>query len=442
MTMRLLKTLILTLLTVAFITACSSDDSEGDYPESYFQFVNVQPNTGTVYGYLDDDYIDAASYGDASSMIATDDGSYTFELKYYNSNSELESLITDTVQLSNNDKSMIFLQGDYDSPTLLQYQYQREDLEDEFRITTVKLLDDDSSVSLHLAKSIQDITDAVLVSAVEYQSFNRSELFEEDEYTLYLIDDNSGEVIFYSNDTELDISTDYVAAIIENTGPSDSPYSIALISNSSTVVNIVDATPVGQIRVYNSLNEHPDTSLSLSDNVPNEFAQLSADTVTDFVQLDSQDYEIKLTDNLTDQVIVDEQLLSLNSNDVGTLLFYQNEDTKRALFVEETLQNSEVEFEISIVNLYPDLESVDVYFVYGNETIDTTKFSSEFIDFTEAQTITILDDEYKVYVVYKDDTDESQILARIEALQLNEAGNYMLVIEPDEQDEIKVNLVH
>ena len=265
MVSRTLKSLIKLFAAVGVavgLTACGGSDSSSDYSYAYIQFYNASPNGATVtMREVDGDDLGSAQFGDTTSLISADSGD--LELEFIRTDSDDQEILLEemTVNLSTGYKTLIVLSGDFSQPEFIEYKFERESLDDHFRLFVTSMMVDESQYDFYLAEDGDPFEAANYLGTVSYQELSEmtfwdpdddSDDFDSGEYTIYLTEPGSTDVVFESQTLDFTYDTEYVLAIRDISGAIQAGMSVDTILNSSYVTNVTDVDADAQYRIYNS----------------------------------------------------------------------------------------------------------------------------------------------------------------------------------------------
>jgi hypothetical protein len=273
------KLLLLTLLISIFqLTACSnsSDNKEEVFVDAYLQFYNGSENSAaTNTAEVDGITLGTATYGDASGLITSESGELDLEFFRIDADNQDITLQQVTVDLSDDEKVLMILSGDYESPSLTAHLYIREDLEDHFRLFVTSVISGTASIDLHMSAEGEPFSAANLLGTINFEQFDDlahwvpdtdSDNFDEGEYILYLTEAGSNDPFFESATVSFAFDTEYVLGLRTTSGAILENIVVDLIINSSAMVNYEDKDATAQYRVYNSLDDAGSVNLSLGSN--------------------------------------------------------------------------------------------------------------------------------------------------------------------------------
>ena len=233
------------LVALLGLTACGgSDSSSSDYSYAYIQFYNASPNGANVeMREVDGDSFGSAQFGDATSMYSMDEDEY--ELEFIRTDSDDQEVYIDeiTVNLKNGYKTIVVMSGDFSNPTFTTYSYERETLEDHFRLFALSVAVDDSSYDFYMSESgdpfeaanfLGTVTTGDMAELEYWDADDDSEYFDEGEYTVYLTEPGSDDVVFESQTLDFVYETEYLMTLRDVSGAIQEGLAVDTVLNSST----------------------------------------------------------------------------------------------------------------------------------------------------------------------------------------------------------------
>jgi hypothetical protein len=176
------------------------------------------------------------------------------------------------VDLSDSEKVLMILSGDYENPSFREHRYEREDLEGHYRLFATSAISGPGTYDLYMSAAGEPYSAANLLGTINYEQFDEltywdpdtdSDDFDEGEYTPYLTEPGSNEPFFETATTSAAFDTEYVLALRTTTGLIQGNVVVDIIINSSAVANYEDEDATAQYRVYNSLDDSESVSLTL-----------------------------------------------------------------------------------------------------------------------------------------------------------------------------------
>ncbi len=452
-----LAQLCLSIVGVSILSGCSSDsdDSSTDYTYAYLQFYNASPNGANVeMREVDGDSFGSSQFGDTTSMITMDSGEVELEFIRTDGDDQEVEVETLTITLKEGYKTIIVMSGDFDAPVFTEYSYERESLEDHFRLFSLAVTIDASSYDFYLsdagdpfesANHLGTVTTGDMVEFEYWDQDDDSSDFDEGEYTLYLTEPGSTEVVFESQTLNFVYATEYVLAIRDVSGAIQEGTIVDTILNSSTVTAITDVEADSQYRIYNSTELASSLQVTFGGNDDETDVTFSLDSgeLSDFTAIRYGDYRVTVEsteDGISD---LSNKLITLNQGESKAILLYEDEGELGAVtFVESGLPQA-YDKTVNFVNLVTDFDDVDFYLVRNDETIDTAEYEVQNVEFGETNIEVLPSDYYEIIAVYEDENDELVLLDRTSLFGFNEEQNYIVTVEPaDTPTGYEINILY
>ena len=100
---------------------------------------------------VDGNTLGTAKYGDASSLNNSKSGEVELEFYRIHADDLQVTLEEVTVRLSDGEKVIMILSGDYESPSLIKHRYIRESIEDPFRLFATSVISGTGSYDLYMS---------------------------------------------------------------------------------------------------------------------------------------------------------------------------------------------------------------------------------------------------------------------------------------------------
>lgn len=425
------------------LSACgSSESSNSDYSYAYVQFYNASPNGANVeMREIDGDSLGSAQFGDATSLFSMEDGD--IELEFIRTDSDDQEVYIDelTVDLRNGYKTIVVMSGDFSSPTFTTYTFERETLEDHFRLFALSVAVDESSYDFYMSESGDPFEAAHFLGTVttgnaaelEYwDTDDDSDDFDEGEYTIYLTQPGSEDVIFESQTVNFAYSTEYILTLRDVSGAIQNGMVVDTILNSSTVTALTDVEADSQYRIYNSTEIDTELNVTFGGNTDEEDVSftLAAGEISEFSAIRYGDYRVTVSDPSNSSLALTNKLITLNQGESKAILIYSVDNKLgAATFLESGLPQA-YDKTVNFINLVSDYDDVDFYLVRNDETIDTAEYDLQNLEFAESASRVLPSDYYEVIAVYEDDNDEQILLDRTSLFGFTEEKNYIVSVEP------------
>jgi hypothetical protein len=435
-----------TLLSLV-ITACgsSSSDEESAYPSSYIQFYNGSANSSTTSLYVDDSLLGSSSYGDATSLGTLDADDVELEFRRIDADNKTVVVKTLSTNLKAGTKTLFVLSGDYAAADIVELSFNRETLEDHFRLFTTSVVTSVPQYDVYMGEDGAPFSDATLVSKANYQTLDEavywapdastvtdaSDDFDLDAYVIYLTLPGESEPIYESPTISFIYSTEYVIAVRNTAGALRNNLILDVIVNSTAVASYADVNASSQYRIYNSLDEDSALTVSLTGNKDqDDVVTLAPNSLSEFKQLAYGDYRLSASIESGQVSPLANRLLTLNQGESKAVVLYADSThkLKSLAFIESALPQT-YDHEIKVANLVQDFTDLEIYFVRNDETIQTAKYKLSSLDFEESRSIVLPRDYYEIVAVYDDGSGNELLLERTVTIGFNEEVNYIVTIE-------------
>jgi len=436
---------ILTLTLVLALSGCGGSDSDDtDFSESYLQFYNASSNSPTTQIVVDDDLLGSSSYGDVTSIFTLSSGDIDIDLNWEDSDGQEVTTTSFSSNLRDGFKTLVFMSGDFESPDIAEFQFERTSNEDEFFLYATSTVTNGASYDLYMAEHGTPFSSANFITTLNYLDFadtthwnpdeDASEgAWPQDDYVIYLTAPGEQEVLFESQEIEFSFDSDYVLAIRNTTGANENNLVIDIILNSTSIEANQNVTATSQFRVYSALANDAELEVSLATNDSEQLQQtIAVGEITEFSTVTFGDYQVSALSSDNTDYGFDNRLLTLNQGASKTLIIFEDEDQQlTSIEVEDSTLPQSFEHEVSIANILPEFEEVDMYFVRQDETIESADFQVSNIDYGDLRSITLPNDFYSIVVVYEDSLGGEQLLYRSELLDFTVEDILMVTVEAD-----------
>lgn len=437
-----LRNVTIGLLAITGLSACGGSDSSSDYSFAYIQFYNASPNGANVeMREVDGDSFGSAQFGDATSMYSMDNGE--LELEFIRTDADDQEVLIDTytVNLKNGEKKIIVMSGDFSSPVFSEYEYDRETMEDHFRLFALSVAIDESSYDFYLSDSgdpfeaanfLGTVTASDMIEFDYWDPDDDSDYFDEGEYTIYLTAPGSTDVMFESQTIDFAYETEYLLTMRDVSGAIQTGLVVDTILNSSSVTAITDVEADAQYRIYNSTNLTTALEVNFGGNTDEEDVTFSLDAneLSEFSEIRYGDYRVTVTDSTNELTSLSNKLITLNQGESKAILIYEKDGALgAATFVESGLPQA-YDKTVNFINLVNDFDDVDFYLVRNDETIDTAEYDLQNLEFGESNSEVLPSDYYEVIAVYEDDNEEQILLDRTSLFGFIDEENYIVTVEP------------
>lgn len=437
------------ILMTSVLSACgsSSDGGSESYPEAYIQFYNVSPNSALTSLVVDGDAVSSSTYGDTTALYTYEGGDYEVELSWEDSDGQDFVISEMDINLSNGQKTLLIMGGDFDAPDIVDFEFNRSELEDEFYIYGMSAISESVTYDLYIADSGAPFSAANFIANTNYMQPEQLQYWDNSDdqfawptgdYVLYLTEPGSEEVLFESQEVSFNFESDYFISVRNTTGANTDNLVIDIILNSTNSAAEQHVTATAQFRVYNALNDNVNLDIAISDGVDEFTSSVTGGQLSAFTSVEFGDYQISATSidsqsNET-QFNFDDRLMTLNQGDSKTVVVFEDPNLGlTSLTMDDSTLPQSFQHQVSIANLLPEFNDIDIYFVRNDETIDSAQYKTSGLDYADSRSITVPNDYYSIVVVYEDNLGIESLLFRSDLISFNEDAVYIVTIEPDSE---------
>ncbi len=464
--------LIFSTIVLIGISGCSSDDSDGT---GYIQVYNASSNAPelflTVAKDNDDDFEEiihsGGIYAQSSGYLEYDTDTYDIELAWQDEDdlNDLEVVYQSQLRVSEDNIQFLVVAEEITTPNVLTFNIpiidDDDDLDDDlFNMRFLNMHTWSEGINIYLSESDETFNEAVLIGQYNYSEMSDNMKFEQDNYVFYITSVGSDEVLFESDEISFPSTAQYVMIIRENSGSGSSPFLLDKVTSSSRVGEYPDADAESEFRVYNGIPTHellPDYlgEFDLHINEIDDTAEVESLSLGGFSSpylTDFGDYRVSLTKPATNEAIIENHLLTLNINSDKSVFFYLLEEdvdedgdgdvdedgdgyvdeievSVNSLVVDNYQTESIYDHHVNVINLIDEYNSVNVYFVRSDETIDTANYSLRAYYANPRSTI-LRNNTYDVLVIGEENNSEI-VLSSSELILDEDSYNLYLILEED-----------
>ncbi|MFC4700869.1 hypothetical protein ACFO4O_11915 [Glaciecola siphonariae] len=463
------------------LSACGSSSSDDDEP-GYVKLYNASPNSPDIFLTLDEDLDEdydeeleqtysGVGYSEALRDVEVPSRDYYVELAYQDEDSSLRTdlalIFESTLYVPPETIVMYVLSEDFPNPVITEFQIPVIDDDDDtnddlFNLRFLNLHPDYASLDVYMSKSDETFNEAVLMGTHGYLALSDNNKLDEDQYTFYITEAGSSEILFESVEVSYPFSNQYILAIRPNFGADSTPFVIDNIGRTSNT-EYQSSNAQSQFRLYNGIEVNDlmpsyRGSIEVSAAMPlfaDETFQvltsnLEAGEFTDFFITENGDYEFNVKSGGTSDYLLQNQLISLPANAQRTLFYYTSEESVdedgdgdidengdgiidqteaiiQTLVVNNSNQTRLYDHEIKIINLVDDDEfsGVTFYFVQSDESIETAS-NRRTAGLATLQTLILRNNTYEVYAVAN--IDGREIILNSKLLTLDEDSREQFLI--------------
>lgn len=481
--------LAIATMSLTMLVGCGSNSSSTT-SSGYLNFYNVSANSPAIYFTIDEDLEEdeddeveitypSVAFEDSSGIYDVDENEYFFELAWQDDDSsdrdDLTLIYESKIEITDDEVTFVVLSEDVATPNVLSYQIPIIDDEDDdtdnlFNLRVLNMHPYSEGIDVYISESDETFNEAELVGGYSYTELSDNQKFDQDEYVFYITKSGEEDVLYKSESISFPYSSQYVMSVRENLETEDATFVMDKVALTN-ITKYPDATASAEFKVFNSISDHECDHQHTVDLLANYTGAVDfyLDELTDTpavsalengsfseeLAVEKNDYNLILTIADSDEIILQNHILTLPENSNKTIFFYLNEEDVdhdgdgdvdedgdgivdevemkiSSLAVNNSTSTSIYDHEIKMVNLIDDddFSYVKFYFVRSDDLIETTPYSQT-ASFASSSSINLVNNTYKVYVIATD--DGSEIMLTTQELILDEDTNELfLIIEEDE----------
>lgn len=457
--------LIASSALVIGLSGCGSDSGSSD--TGFYKFYNASSNSPAVYITIEDNDYSNVEFGKNSTLYELNTDTYELELSWKEDSNDFNTFHEEDIKIQNEQVALMMVAGDFENPEVLTYEYEDENPEEEddvFAMRFINMQAGFAGVDVYYAKDDETFEQAVLFDSLSYQEMSESQLITVDEtYKFYITMPGESDILYESEDIPFLYTTQYIMIVRENTGPSNSAFSIDKITKTSQVVEYPDKESSAELQFYNGIAAHEQLptyagaiDLDIMDVAGNQefIGNVAQSSFTDLITGDRGDLIFDIYPAGGAEPIDENQFLSMQANDDKTVFLYttvqeevdvydENNNGDYEELIEEvyidklTINNSTsisiYDHSVNIINLVDDYSILGVAFKKDNETVAEASY---FVNSQRAtpQTVTLPNNTYQVQILYTESTS-TKTLASKEIILTEDSTDMFLIIEGEEDND-------
>ncbi|ABZ78254.1 conserved hypothetical protein [Shewanella halifaxensis HAW-EB4] len=437
---------------MATAVACSSDDSESTSSGSYIQYYNGSANSTSTALVLDDYAYSEVSFADSLPRYEYGTGTTELEISGFDAQGDELSIYQSTIELSDADNHLFMLVGDYSEPELVDIVYSRSEMDalnsdesgdySKMQVLIAHAAMGESSFDLYFGKQGEAFSSAVMLDSISYKDHSDEQMFDTGEYVLYLTESGKAEPVFTTAAMELTDNTVYKLIIRNSFGPGQPKITVDNVDSTGTPDPYVNIDANAEYRVFNGLNNTDMIDAELVSNQESQYLyELEQSQLTEFKEIGYNDYGVTITNSASNQVLANNLLITFNQDESKTIVVYEDElGEAKGMTITHDHRPRAFEHQISLANLVPEFEELMIYFVRSSETIESAEYKLTGVEFTELSSISLPSDDYEISVVFKDEHGTLTLLYQSAVVQFSQAGNYTMVLNPDDTESLGYRL--
>ncbi|MDO6775489.1 hypothetical protein Q4591_08990 [Shewanella sp. 3_MG-2023] len=425
------------------LMGCDSSDSDdnSETDSAYIQFYNASANSTATSLVMGEYEYTSVAFSDSMPRYSYATGSVTMEIYGSDENGDSSSIYSEDMDLDKEENHLFVLYGDYHSPELLKVIYDRADMDDlnsdedneysKMQVLVANVTAEEMAFDAYISLDTDSYADATMIGSVDYRGVTSELMLDTDDYIVYLTDKGTDNVVYTTSSMSLTTETVYKFMIRNSFGSGDLKVVIDSVDSTTTPTSYTNIDATADFRVFNGLEQRSLDVDVISKAESHYLLDIAPFTVSDYQQTGFNDYGVSVTDSATAEILLDNVLVTFNQDDVRTLLLYQDEETIQGMVIEHDLRPRAYEYNVDIVNLSQDYDDLTIYFVRSTETIESAEYTITDLDFTDQDSLVLLQDDYEINVVYESDTGTQTLLYQSELMSFDGETNYSFVLSPD-----------
>ncbi|MCL1038689.1 DUF4397 domain-containing protein [Shewanella submarina] len=441
--MKLTVNLILAMGVVLSVVGCSDSDKEEPKKQvAYVQYYNASPDSTSTNLVLKSKKYTSVNFGQAIQRFAVTTGSNEVSVTGKNAENKDVSFHKQDVTFAAGDNHLYVLAGDYAKTDFVDIKFTTDKLDKEndnedkktyMQVLGAHVSKSTAKLGIYIGKKEDGFSSAKFLGQAEYKGVTESQILETGKYVVYLTKAGSNEPFYTTAEVNLNAKTVYKLLVRPGFGAATEGIKLDAVSGGKSVSSLPDINEKVQFRVYNGFEETDKVKAELKGKSGESHeVEVARWAISSFTPAKFGDYDVEISDAATGNTLLNNLLVTYNQSDSKSILLYPDaEDKLKATVIEHSLTPRSYQYSIQLLNLAAGTKGLEVYFVRGNETVETAKYKVTKWDFTKNLSITLPRDSYTVTVIKRENDNTLNLLHR-QALQLKDNLDFTLVLTPDE----------
>ncbi|WP_105214447.1 hypothetical protein [Pseudoalteromonas sp. T1lg22] len=420
---------------IVSLSGCGGS-SDGSSDSGSIQLYNGTINGPTMTLSIADVARTTAELGNVTSTHSYTTDDYDFAIQYRNDQGNLVDIISDTLSIRNDTKTLLMMYGNIEEQKLLSVDLPYRETSDMFSLKMLNVTNAERNFDLYMAADDGVFEQAELVGSAMFETLSASTEHKIDDYTFYLTEAGGTTPIWQSDETRINVDDALVMAIRPSYDNSSDYLTVDIITNGNTPYSLKNKDAQAQVQFYNSMDEYPSAQFTASKgDFQLSTASTDADTLSQTLQLAPNSYSISMLDE-QGNTLVDNYLLTLEQEQSALGVFYKDaEHGPRLMSVAQNLVPNSVSHQVTVVNLVDEyaglpVNKLDIYFTLDGQPISQTEHHLDSLNSYGAKSLTLLDKTYGFYAILEDNGQEI-VLHQQGAVDVTADGNYIMLLEAD-----------
>ncbi|QYJ70906.1 DUF4397 domain-containing protein [Shewanella sp. FJAT-51649] len=437
------------------VTACGGSDNKKDEDTSktdtYVQFYNASAGSTATALKIGDKTYESVNYADTMPRFTSTPGVSAVEVMGKDASNKDISLYKEDIDLKTATDHFFVLHGDFASPSLLNINYSRTELDKqnaEADKSKMQLLIAHTAMNApaydaYIAKADQSFADAVMLGSVSYGEVSTPQILDTGDYKVYLAPAGTTNVSYTTASINFKTKVPYKLILRESFGASDAKISLDSVDSTTNVRNHVALESSVDFRVFNGLATHNVDVKVVSNKQEALFSNVAPFGVTAYQGAEFNDFGVSVFDHTSQAKLLDNVLITLNQDDIKTIFIYEQTTEEgsqvKAMEMKQTQTPSPYSFKFDIVS-FADKSNLTLYFLKANDTIETASYKISAVNPTAPQSLVVPKGEYSIKVIAVENGTKTVVYAS-EMMDFNNEDNVTMVLNKDASTSFGYNLV-
>ena len=437
------------------MTACGGSDNNKDEDTSktdtYVQFYNASVGSTATALKIGDKTYESVNYADAMPRFTSTPGVSAVEVMGKDASNKDISLYKEDIDLKTATDHFFVLHGDFASPSLLNINYSRTELDKQnaeadkskMQLLIAHTAMDAPAYDAYIAKADQSFADAVMLGSVAYGEVSTPQILDTGDYKVYLAPAGTTNVSYTTASINFKTKVPYKLILRESFGASDAKISLDSVDSTTNVRNHVALESSVDFRVFNGLAEHNIDVKVVSNKQEALFSNVAPFGVTAYQGAEFNDFGVSVFDHTSQAKLLDNVLITLNQDEIKTIFIYEQATEEgsqvKAMEMKQTQTPSPYSFKFDIVS-FADKSNLTLYFLKANDTIETAAYKISAVNPTAPQSLVVPKGEYSIKVIAVENGTKTVVYAS-EMMDFNNEDNVTMVLNKDTSTSFGYNLV-
>lgn len=366
--MRLLRTLILGVATFG-LAACDSSDPVFVAPDPVtatgkLQVLHASPDAPPVNVFVDGtEVLSAVDYKDGSARLTLDAGTYEIRIDALLPNGSTTVIGPLDLSIAADTTYSAVAVGKVSDGSLAPLVLTQDDTQvaaGSARAFVLHAAPDAPAVDVFVTTPGADLSATAPLGSFSFQeSLGPVEVTAGDYQIRVTVAGDPTAVVYDSGTVTLADGSDLLLSAVANTGPGNSPISIALLDGTGSA-EIVDAATPARLRVVHASPDAPNVDVIANDSIT-LVSDLAFPNSTGFLSVDPATYNVKVTAAGNASAVVIDADLTLDAGVSYDVIAIDNLASIQALVAADDSRPIATAAKLRIVHASPTAQDVDIY---------------------------------------------------------------------------------